>query len=145
MRPIPSMRCLACGGPIEDTLFRLGSPRCLDCRQEQRPLDPVLAGTPSENGSVNGSMSGSVNGSGNGVDNGRRPVSVTVRVSDASLTLELLDFLRRRACEAELIRGDLLLVRPHPTLRAAHVRAELEVLIAAWQRERPDVRATLVA
>ena len=30
--------------PIEDTLFRLGSPRCLECRQSTRPLDPDLAG-----------------------------------------------------------------------------------------------------
>jgi hypothetical protein len=129
MRPIPSNHCLACGGPIEDTLFRLGSPRCLDCRQERRPLDRALAGE------VDESAPG----------NGHRPVSVTVRVSDASRTLELLEFLRRRACEAELVRGDLLVVRPHPTLRAVHVRAELEALLQAWQRERPDVRATLVA
>jgi hypothetical protein len=43
MRPIPDTACLACGEPIEETLFRLGSPRCLDCRQGQRPLDPHLA------------------------------------------------------------------------------------------------------
>jgi hypothetical protein len=43
MRPIPETACLACGEPIEETLFRLGSPRCLDCRVAQRPLDPVLA------------------------------------------------------------------------------------------------------
>jgi hypothetical protein len=129
MRPIPSMHCFACGGPIEDTLFRLGSPRCLDCRQDRRPLDPALAGDAGQNGSAGQ----------------HDPVSVTVRVSDASSTLELLEFLRRRACEAELVRGDLLVVRPHPTLRAAHVRAELEVLLQVWQRERPDVRATLVA
>ena len=44
MRPIPEMACLACGESIEETLFRLGSPRCLDCRQDGRPLDPELAG-----------------------------------------------------------------------------------------------------
>jgi len=43
MRPFPDMSCLACGEPIEETLFRLGSPRCLDCRQAARPLDPVRA------------------------------------------------------------------------------------------------------
>jgi hypothetical protein len=43
MRPIPETACLACGEPIEETLFRLGSPRCLDCRQAARPLDPALA------------------------------------------------------------------------------------------------------
>jgi hypothetical protein len=43
MRPIPDMPCLACGEPMEETLFRLGSPRCLDCRQAGRPLDPALA------------------------------------------------------------------------------------------------------
>jgi hypothetical protein len=43
MRPIPETTCLACGEPIEETLFRLGSPRCLDCRQSARPLDPGLA------------------------------------------------------------------------------------------------------
>ena len=44
MRPIPEMACLACGEPIEEPLFRLGSPRCLECRQGSRPLDPGLAG-----------------------------------------------------------------------------------------------------
>ena len=44
MRPIPETACLACGEPIEETLFRLGSPRCLECRQSARPLDPALAG-----------------------------------------------------------------------------------------------------
>jgi hypothetical protein len=43
MRPFPDMSCLACGEPIEETLFRLGSPRCLDCRQTARPLDPARA------------------------------------------------------------------------------------------------------
>jgi hypothetical protein len=43
MRPIPETTCLACGEPLEETLFRLGSPRCLDCRQASRPLDPGLA------------------------------------------------------------------------------------------------------
>jgi hypothetical protein len=43
MRPFPDMSCLACGEPIEATLFRLGSPRCLDCRESARPLDPALA------------------------------------------------------------------------------------------------------
>ena len=44
MRLIPETACLACGEPIEETLFRLGSPRCLECRQAARPLDPQLAG-----------------------------------------------------------------------------------------------------
>jgi hypothetical protein len=35
--------CLACGGPMEEPLKRLGSLRCLDCRDSQRPLDPSLA------------------------------------------------------------------------------------------------------
>jgi hypothetical protein len=35
--------CLACGGPMEETLKRLGSLRCMDCRDLQRPLDPALA------------------------------------------------------------------------------------------------------
>ena len=43
MRPFPDISCLACGEPIEETLFRLGSPRCLDCRQAARPLDPTRA------------------------------------------------------------------------------------------------------
>jgi hypothetical protein len=34
--------CLACGGPMEEPLKRLGSLRCLDCRDSQRPLDPSL-------------------------------------------------------------------------------------------------------
>jgi hypothetical protein len=43
MRPFPDSTCLACGEPIEETLLRLGSPRCLECRQTTRPLDPALA------------------------------------------------------------------------------------------------------
>jgi hypothetical protein len=35
--------CLACGGPVEEPLRRLGSLRCMDCRDVQRPLDPSLA------------------------------------------------------------------------------------------------------
>jgi hypothetical protein len=35
--------CLACGGPVEEPLRRLGSLRCMDCRESQRPLDPSLA------------------------------------------------------------------------------------------------------
>lgn len=34
--------CLACGKPLEPTLQLLGSLRCLDCRDTQAPLDPVL-------------------------------------------------------------------------------------------------------
>src|SRR5919204_1333471 len=34
--------CLACGGPLQKTLARLGSLRCLDCREENRPLDAAL-------------------------------------------------------------------------------------------------------
>jgi len=35
--------CLACGGPIEETLLWVGSLRCLECRDSHRPLDPLLA------------------------------------------------------------------------------------------------------
>jgi hypothetical protein len=35
--------CLACGGPMEEPLKRLGSLRCMDCRDTHRPLDPSLA------------------------------------------------------------------------------------------------------
>jgi hypothetical protein len=38
--------CLACGGPIEETLLWVGSLRCLECRDIHRPLDPLLAKTP---------------------------------------------------------------------------------------------------
>jgi hypothetical protein len=122
-------RCLACGGPIEDTLLRLGSPRCQDCRCARRPLEAAFARE----------LDQRTNG------NGHVPVSMTVRITDSACTAELLRFLRRRACEAELVRGDLVVVRPHPTLRPEHVRAELEILLAVWEQERPDARAFLVA
>ena len=38
--------CLACGGPIEETLSWVGSLRCLECRDIHRPLDPLLAKAP---------------------------------------------------------------------------------------------------
>ena len=38
--------CLACGGPIEETLLWVGSLRCLECRDIHRPLDPLLAKAP---------------------------------------------------------------------------------------------------
>jgi hypothetical protein len=38
--------CLACGRPIEETLWWVGSLRCLECRDIQRPLDPSLAKAP---------------------------------------------------------------------------------------------------
>jgi hypothetical protein len=38
--------CLACGGPIEETLMWVGSLRCLECRDIHRPLDPLLARAP---------------------------------------------------------------------------------------------------
>jgi hypothetical protein len=34
--------CLACGAPLQESLFRLGSLRCLDCRQTNTPLDESL-------------------------------------------------------------------------------------------------------
>jgi hypothetical protein len=54
MRPIPETACLACGELIEETLFRLGSPRCLDCRQAARPLDPRLVGVALDTGGRDG-------------------------------------------------------------------------------------------
>jgi hypothetical protein len=54
MRLIPETACLACGEPIEETLFRLGSPRCLDCREAARPLDPGLVAAPLDTGGRDG-------------------------------------------------------------------------------------------
>jgi hypothetical protein len=34
--------CLACGNPLEEPLARLGSLRCMDCRELDRRLDPQL-------------------------------------------------------------------------------------------------------
>jgi hypothetical protein len=34
--------CLSCGARLRETLDRLGSLRCLDCREEDKPLDPEL-------------------------------------------------------------------------------------------------------
>jgi hypothetical protein len=42
--------CLACGGPMEEPLKRLGSLRCLDCRDTRRPLDPRLTDVPDDVG-----------------------------------------------------------------------------------------------
>jgi hypothetical protein len=42
--------CLACGGPMEEPLRRLGSLRCLDCRAARRPLDPQVVDVPDELG-----------------------------------------------------------------------------------------------
>jgi hypothetical protein len=33
--------CLACGKPLEPVLDSLGSLRCLDCREQNRELDPM--------------------------------------------------------------------------------------------------------
>ena len=35
-------RCVACGGPVADVLWRLGSPRCHDCRDHGRPANPAI-------------------------------------------------------------------------------------------------------
>ena len=35
-------RCLACGGRIETALIHVGSIRCLECREVNRPLDASL-------------------------------------------------------------------------------------------------------
>ena len=56
MRLIPERACLACGELIEDTLFRLGSPRCLDCRQAARPLDPRLVRVALDTGGRDGAV-----------------------------------------------------------------------------------------
>jgi hypothetical protein len=56
MRPIPETACLACGESIEETLFRLGSPRCLDCRQAARPLDPGLVAFELDTGGRDGAL-----------------------------------------------------------------------------------------
>ena len=34
--------CLACDTPLQESLSRLGSLRCLDCRQLNSPLDESL-------------------------------------------------------------------------------------------------------
>src|SRR6266540_2358184 len=34
------LRCLACGGPLESPLVKVGSLRCLDCRAANAALDP---------------------------------------------------------------------------------------------------------
>ena len=34
--------CLACGARLQETLARLGSLRCLECREIDRPLDESL-------------------------------------------------------------------------------------------------------
>ena len=36
------VRCLACGGRMEPALLHAGSPRCLECRESGRLLDPLL-------------------------------------------------------------------------------------------------------
>jgi hypothetical protein len=36
------LRCLACNGPVEQSLSALGSLRCLACREADAPLDPAL-------------------------------------------------------------------------------------------------------
>jgi hypothetical protein len=127
MRPIPSLRCLACGGEVEASLASLGSVRCHDCRDSRRPLDGSYA--------RNGDGSGHANG---------RPVTLTIRLRDAAQASDLVEFLRVRACEAERARGNLVHVRPHPTLRPAHVRAEVEALLGAWQATRPGTRPVLI-
>jgi hypothetical protein len=39
------LTCFACGGPIEAALEQVGSLRCLDCRDMNRPLaDPTRSG-----------------------------------------------------------------------------------------------------
>jgi hypothetical protein len=38
------LRCLACGQPLDMPLSLAGSLRCADCRDDNVPLDPKLAG-----------------------------------------------------------------------------------------------------
>jgi hypothetical protein len=131
MRPIPSLWCLACGGEVEASLASLGSSRCHDCRDTSRPLDPAHG--PNGRGT-----------NGHAERNGGSAVTLTVRLRDAAQVADLLEFLRVRACDAERARGNHVVVRPHPTLRPAHVRAELEALLGAWQATRPGARPVLI-
>jgi hypothetical protein len=41
-------RCLGCGGTIADVLWRLGSVRCHECRDRQRPVNPAIVAEWSE-------------------------------------------------------------------------------------------------
>ena len=43
-KPVGELRCLACGGALEDPLRLGGSLRCLECREANEPIDPALIG-----------------------------------------------------------------------------------------------------
>ena len=43
VRQLQARRCFRCGGEIELTLFRLGSPSCHDCRETVRDETPPAA------------------------------------------------------------------------------------------------------
>jgi hypothetical protein len=147
LRPIPPTHCLACGEVIEEPLLSLGSIRCHDCRDVHRPVDPKLfsevlgvAEPPRVNGFHHHTP---VPAPPVAATSGPTPVSVQVRVSDPELAPGLIEFLRRRACFAERLRADLVLVQPHPTLREEHVRAELELLLGVWLSEHVGATAVL--
>jgi hypothetical protein len=64
---------------------------------------------------------------------------VRIQLSDASLTDELLDFLRRRECLVARIDDDLIEVEAHPTLGREQARLEIDLLLRVWQSLHPGV------
>lgn len=40
------LRCLACGGALDEPLRLVGSLRCLECREANAPIDPAFVGAP---------------------------------------------------------------------------------------------------
>lgn len=62
-----------------------------------------------------------------------------IRLSDATLTDELVDFFRRRECRVERVDRDVIEVEAHPTLGPEQARLELDLLLRVWQSLHPGV------
>jgi hypothetical protein len=117
MATVAGLRCFSCGTLVEEGLAALGSLECHDCRGQRRRFAELPT----------------------------RPVVVRIRVSDATACQDLVAFFRARACVAEQVRRNVVEVQPHPTLREAHARAEVDLLLGVWREAFPRVRAFALA
>jgi hypothetical protein len=65
---------------------------------------------------------------------------VQVEISDPALANDLVEFLRRACCEAELTDGGTLSVSV-PAVPDDVARLEVDAYLQAWQALHPDVSA----
>jgi hypothetical protein len=68
-----------------------------------------------------------------------------ILVSDAAYVDDLIAYLRRCECSAEVVgRGVVDASPPHQNLEVSYLRMELDAYLRVWREMRPGVKAELL-